>query len=70
MCWDALDVDLSVPDLLLATCGRAPFMGALGSLGGRATSESKVARARQEQSEGWTSTEARSELSELGRAAA
>jgi len=46
VCWDSLDVDLSVPDLILDTFGRAPLMGALGSIGGRATSESKVAAAR------------------------
>jgi hypothetical protein len=46
VCWDSLDVDLSVPDLILDAFGRAPLMGALGSLGGRATSESKAAAAR------------------------
>lgn len=46
VCWESLDVDVSVPDLILDTFGRAPFMGALGSIGGRATSESKAAAAR------------------------
>ena len=46
VCWDNLDVDLSVPDLILDTFGRAPLMGVLGSIGGRATSESKAAAAR------------------------
>jgi len=52
VCWDAMDVDLSVPELLLDTFGRAPFMGALGSVGGRATSESKVAAARRNGAKG------------------
>lgn len=52
ICWDSLDVDLSVSDLILDTFGRTPLMGALGAAGGRATSESKAAAARRNGSRG------------------
>lgn len=52
VCWDNLDVDLSVPDLLVDTFGRAPFMGVLGRLGGSVKSESKATAARRNGAKG------------------
>lgn len=52
VCWDTLDVDMSVPDLLADTFGSAPFARAMGQLGGNAKSESKAAAARRNGAKG------------------
>lgn len=52
VCWDNLNVDLSVPDLLADTFGSAPFARAMGQLGGNAKSESKAAAARRNGAKG------------------
>ena len=44
--WDALDVDLSVPGLLLSSLGVAQQRRELARLAGRVTSPAKVAAAR------------------------
>lgn len=44
--WEALDVDLSVPGLLLSSIGRAEKLRELARVAGRATSEAKAAAAR------------------------
>lgn len=44
--WEALDVDLSVPGLLLSAVGRAEKLRELARLAGRVTSEPKTAAAR------------------------
>lgn len=44
--WEALDVDLSVPGLLLSSVGRAERLRELARLAGATTSEAKAAAAR------------------------
>lgn len=44
--WDALDVDLSVPGLLLASLGRSQRLSELARLAGQVTSPAKAAAAR------------------------
>jgi hypothetical protein len=44
--WEALDVDLSVAGLLLASVGRAEKLRELARLAGATTSEAKAAAAR------------------------
>ena len=44
--WEALDADLSVPGLLLASVGRAQRLSELARLAGQATSQAKAAAAR------------------------
>lgn|SRR5690242_15493965 len=44
--WESLDVDLSVPGLLLSTLGRSQQLRELARLAGQATSPAKAAAAR------------------------
>jgi hypothetical protein len=44
--WEALDVDLSVPGLLLSSLGRSDKMRELARVAGRTTSAAKSAAAR------------------------
>lgn len=44
--WEELDVDLSVPGLLLSSIGRSEKLSELARLAGRATSPAKAAAAR------------------------
>lgn len=44
--WEALDADLSVPGLLLASVGRAQRLSELARLAGQTTSQAKSAAAR------------------------
>ena len=44
--WEALDVDLSVPGLLLSSLGRSEQLRELARLAGRTTSRAKAAAAR------------------------
>ena len=44
--WEALDVDLSVPGLLLSSLGRSQQLRELARLAGQATSPAKAAAAR------------------------
>ena len=50
--WEALDVDLSVPGLLLDAVGRTERLQELGRLAGKATSPAKSAAARRNGAKG------------------
>jgi hypothetical protein len=50
--WECLDVDLSVPGLLLSCLGRAEKLRELGRLAGQSTTEKKAAAARKNGAKG------------------
>lgn len=45
--WEALDADLSIPDLLNGIYGNQNWMASLGQKGGRSTSDAKTIAARE-----------------------
>ncbi|MBW4492984.1 MAG: DUF2442 domain-containing protein [Oscillatoria princeps RMCB-10] len=45
--WEKLDVDLSIPSLMMGIFGTKAWMAELGRTGGRATTEAKAKAARQ-----------------------
>ncbi|HXC25198.1 MAG TPA: DUF2442 domain-containing protein [Gemmatimonadaceae bacterium] len=52
LCWDALNVDLSVPGLLLETLGHPSFTSALARVAGRSRSAAKARSSRENGAKG------------------